>query len=87
MKKYDLITATSMGVRITPADRQPVGGILHVDPGKDLAVPAQQSGAHGKAGVGGVGMVPHGGGAGGKGGVIHYSFSFNRGKAQPCWYS
>jgi len=25
MKKYDLITATSMGVRITPADRQPVG--------------------------------------------------------------
>ncbi|MBO7385520.1 MAG: sugar kinase [Clostridia bacterium] len=25
MKKYDLITATSMGVRITPEDRQPVG--------------------------------------------------------------
>ena len=25
MKKYDLITATSMGVRITPANRQPVG--------------------------------------------------------------
>ncbi|NLX82364.1 MAG: sugar kinase [Clostridiales bacterium] len=25
MKKYDLITATSMGVRLTPLDRQPVG--------------------------------------------------------------
>ncbi|MGI6235625.1 MAG: PfkB family carbohydrate kinase [Christensenellales bacterium] len=25
MKKYDLITATSMGIRLTPTDRQPVG--------------------------------------------------------------
>jgi 2-dehydro-3-deoxygluconokinase len=30
-KKYGLITATSMGVRITPPDRQPVGaGNLYV---------------------------------------------------------